>query len=597
MPDSAQTGAHPFDLMDAAELIDTLARMTSARISQHEHAARRRFVELGVPGWLGRVIARRAELGIADAEGEEADDDAAPPRTGARQSRYSAADRALNAIAANRADTGPAFDQGVLAELHAMRIEDPGKYEDYRATFKSHGVRVPALEQAMNRWASRGRSTQGPREDENSGTANWPGMCQQNQRGEMLGNLHNAMVVLRHEPDHMNILGFNEMTSSAVIKAGTTWQALTDAHVSALQEKLQRLGLKSIGSDVMHQAVALRADERRFHPVRDYLQALRWDGVGRLDTWLATYCNAGDADAEYLNVVGRCFLIAMVARVMRPGCKVDHVMILEGEQGIRKSTVARILGGDWFSDSMPPISAGKDAMQHLRGKWLIELGELAAMRRAEAGHLKQFLTVTTDKYRPSYGRNEVEYPRQCVFIGTTNEMRYLQDATGARRFWPVRVLGECDTDALVRDRDQLFAEAFDAFRKGEVWWPKGGFEREYARAEQEDRHTADEWQDEVARFLIDKRTIAIRDVLIDGLKMPLDRIDELPTKRVAAILRRLGWVLRRKTHVRWWEPGPHWQSVRDQYQAEATEREATRHYQAGRLPIGACGNADEDIPF
>nr|WP_232474850.1 virulence-associated E family protein [Roseomonas rubea] len=313
---------------------------------------------------------------------------------------------------------------------------------------------------------------------------------------------------------------------------------LRDTDVSALQEWLQRAGLAGLSKDVTHQAVEARASELAFHPVRGSLEACRWDGTPRVNTWLAAHLGAELTD--YTSAVGRMFLVALVARIFEPGCKADYMMILEGPQGAGKSSACRILGGPWFSDALPDIRSGKDVQQHLRGRWLIEVPELFAFGRAETAALKALITRTVERYRPSYGRQEVNEPRQCLFIGTTNKTVYLQDETGARRFWPVRV-GAIDLAGLERDRDQLLAEAVHLYRHGAHWWPDAAFEQQHIRPEQEERFEADVWEDEIVAFLTDRSSVTVCEIANRALRLDTPRVSTRDQRRITAILERLGW--------------------------------------------------------
>ena len=233
----------------------------------------------------------------------------------------------------------------------------------------------------------------------------WLAKCQHGNDGPR-GNLHNALLALREDQQLAGVFRRDEMLRAGVLPEDGTLRPATDVHVGRLQAHLQRAGLQTIGKDAVHQAVEIAAAENAFHPVRDYLTGLRWDGYPRLGTWLHRYL--GVERGDYATGIGTMFLIAMVARVMRPGCKADYMLVLEGPQGARKSTACRILGGAWFSDSMPDIRAGKDVSQHLNGKWLIEVAEMSALDKAEAAALKAFVTRDTERYRPSYGRLEVK---------------------------------------------------------------------------------------------------------------------------------------------------------------------------------------------
>jgi len=391
--------------------------------------------------------------------------------------------------------------------------------------------------------------------------ADWQDFLQRDDRGAVLPNLANAMTALRQARDLAGIFAYDDMLRHTLLcravpgsQCGAIAEArpMEDVDVAATQEWLQRHDLRRLGREVAAQAVDLVAREARFHPVRDYLAGLKWDGVPRLDMWLHDYLGC-KGPFPYAANIGRWFMVAAVARIMRPGCKADYMMVLEGPQGARKSTACAILGGEWFSDSLPDVTSGKDVAVHLNGKWLIEVAEMSALGKAEAAALKAFITRDTERYRPPYGREEVIAPRQCLFIGTTNKAMYLRDETGGRRFWPVKV-GTIDTDALRRDRDQLFAEAMEAFKAGARWWPDADFEIEHIRPEQEARFEADAWEDLIRAWLDGQTKCTVAQVANDALHMARDRIGTADQRRITSILERLGWVSKRSNAGRWYEP-------------------------------------------
>jgi predicted P-loop ATPase len=377
--------------------------------------------------------------------------------------------------------------------------------------------------------------------------------------GKPIANLANALLALRCDTAFKGLFAYDEMLCAPMLMRAIDAAAdfrprpLTDVDVGKLREVLQKIALVRLPKDIAHQAVDIVAYERRFHPVREYLTALAWDGTSRVGAWLATYLGA-EATA-YNNQVGMMFLVSMVARIFKPGAKVDHMLVIEGPQGEMKSTACRVLGDRWFSDSLPEVTGGKDVSQHLRGKWLIEVAEMHATSRAEATLLKSFISRTHEQYRPSYGRREVIEPRQCVFIGTTNRNIYLRDETGGRRFWPIKA-GTIRIHALVRDRDQLFAEAVQLYHGGVQWWPDRNFEREHIMPEQTDRYENDAWEEAIRTYLKGKDRVTIGEVAKLGLTIETPRIGTADQRRIAAVLETLGWE-RLKVDwqgKRWWGP-------------------------------------------
>jgi len=363
------------------------------------------------------------------------------------------------------------------------------------------------------------------------------------KNGELRATLHNAIVTLETVNRTQNLgIRRNEMTLRAEWCTGV----IGDPALALIRVHIEQAGMHCVSGELTAQAVRAVAEKNPYHPTREYLRSLKHDGTPRLDTWLTQYLQV--RDSPYVRAVGRASLIAMIARVMTPGCKHDHVLVLRGTQGLRKSTACSILGGAWYGDNMPSIrDGGREAGLYLRGHWLIEMAELAPSRKAEQDDLKAFLTRASDEIRAPYARTADVVPRQCVFIGTSNEEAILRDATGGRRFWPVTVERQIDTDALARDRDQLFAEALAAFDAGEQWHLSPEVEAMAAEV-QEAAREEDPWESVIREWLAGDdfdggrpEAVAMRDVLWKALEIPISQQTPPVQRRAASILRMMGW--------------------------------------------------------
>uniref|UniRef100_UPI00404877CE VapE domain-containing protein n=1 Tax=Yoonia sp. TaxID=2212373 RepID=UPI00404877CE len=377
------------------------------------------------------------------------------------------------------------------------------------------------------------------------------------KNGDMKPTLHNAILVLRKvNRDQGYSIRKNDMTTQDEWRGGP----INDADLGLIRVAVEQAGMHNVGADLTAGAVRAVAELNRYHPVMDWLETLRHDGKPRLDTWLTRYFGV-DA-SPYARAVGRAFLVAMVARIMRPGCKHDHVLVLGGAQGIGKSTACRILGGEYAGDNMPSIRDGaKEAGLYLKGHWLVELAELAPSRKAEAEDLKAFLTRDTDEIRAPYARRADIVPRQCVFVGTTNETAFLRDASGGRRFWPVTCGAKIETAALAEDREQLFAEAVAAFRAGEAWHLPPDLERQ-AAVEQEAAREEHPWEQPIRRILdgltegdgFDRKpkdSVTVSE-LLTLMSIPLERHPGAASRNAASILRMFGWIKRRRNNgIEW----------------------------------------------
>jgi predicted P-loop ATPase len=316
---------------------------------------------------------------------------------------------------------------------------------------------------------------------------------------------YNLYLILKNlkatDPAAQCLFAYDEFNQANIYTYAPPWGSNRDIGqelVDLDDIKIQTWLSKEWGIEVAENRIAgstlQLGKENAFHPVQRYLKSLKWDGKERIDSMFTRYCGA-EGDATYLADVGRKFMAAAVSRVMHPGIKYDYMVVLEGDQGIGKSTFVNILGSPWYSDTLGDIS-NKDVVDNMRGKWIIELGELASMNRADTRELKAFISRQQDVARKAYGRRSQNYPRQCVFVGSTNDDEYLKDETGGRRFWPVKTF-KYDFNTLKKDRDQLWAEAFVVFSLGESLYLDDDRVRRYAEGEQAGRFMIDEIQTRV----------------------------------------------------------------------------------------------------
>ena len=316
--------------------------------------------------------------------------------------------------------------------------------------------------------------------------------------------------------------------------------ALEDAAVTRLWLTLSRRFKLEVSKDLLYTVILDTARLNGFHPVREYLDGLKWDGVKRLDTWLIHY--AGSPNTEYTRAVGSLLLIAAVRRVRQPGCKFDELVTFEDSvQGSSKSTALEVLAtrSEWFADDLPLNVSGKEMIELLRGKWIIEVAELSGLRRAEVQHIKAMLSRRFDRGRLAYDRLTSEVPRQSVLVATTNDSEYLRDTTGNRRFWPIPTPG-FDVEALKANVDQLWAEAAvreasgESIRLPERLWP-------IAAKEQNRRLTRDPYAESLAHHLGNRRGKVTSEDVWTVLDIRPGARGQDQSRRMADAMRSMGW--------------------------------------------------------
>lgn len=355
-----------------------------------------------------------------------------------------------------------------------------------------------------------------------------------------------ACSILEKDPAWAGVLAYDEFSGLTMLVApvpGSTCprskfkaRPVADTDFTAAVRWFNRNGHPNATRNTVTDAIYLVGKQQVLSPVLDYLQSLKWDGTPRAIDWLTRYCGAGPSDLT--SKVGQAWLISAVARQFSPGCKADCALVLEGKQGAGKSTILRTLAGDhWFHDGLGDLHS-KDTAAALRGKWIVELPELAAMRRSDTEATKAFLSRTEERYRPAYGRAEVLEPRRCVFAGTTNRTDWQNDDTGGRRFWPVTV-GHVEIEELKRDRDQLWAEVVTLFHGGAQWWLDRESEA-MAAAVVATRASDDPWASDVMAAVAGLSECSTRDIF-QRLDVPLERRGKQDAMRLSGILTRAGW--------------------------------------------------------
>lgn len=344
-------------------------------------------------------------------------------------------------------------------------------------------------------------SVEAPAEEDGS----WRRLLDTNSQGNPERTMKNLRTTLEHDPALKGKLRLNLFSGRIDLVGDLPWKrpgnsTWGDDDAAQLRIYLEPFFGKTAKNDILD-AVAACASDQAYHPVRDYLEALQWDGTSRLDSLFIDYLGA--ENTAYTRAVTRKAFVAAAARVMRPGCKYDTMLVLVGAQGRHKSTILAKMGGDWFSDSLRTFG-DKDAMETIQGTWINEVAEMQAMSKADVDAVKMFLSKTNDYYRAAYGRYIADRPRQCVFFGTTNSRECLTDPSGSRRFWVVDIDRQPRKKNVFQDldgeRDQLWAEAMAYWRLGEPLHLPAELET-VAKSVQEDHRARHPWEGMIADYL------------------------------------------------------------------------------------------------
>lgn len=412
-------------------------------------------------------------------------------------------------------------------------VRGPGYWSCFSASHQEGGVRAGDVWTGDALDIEAHKAKMSPRavllRDKYLGEENAPQFIR-DDAGRPVANLSNVAIALEHEHS-----GLHRDTFLGQMRCnGRQW---TDADTLALAGRVQSMtGLARVPLHIVAQGAEAYANQHARNCVVEFLEGLEWDGTPRIESCFVR--GFGAADTEYTRAVSRNFWRALVARPLQPGCQSDSMVVLEGEQGIRKSSACRIIAGDWFADT-DQAPGHKDFAILLQGQLLVELGEMHALSRAEISVVKAAVSRRVDCFRAPYGRVAQDHPRQGSLIGTTNQFEWAQDPTGNRRFWPIRCT-EIDLEWLAANRVQLFAEAVRDVKAGLNWYevpPEG------ARGEQEMRYIVDLWEDAIRDWLArgGKTQTTSLEILQHACNKEVATMTGSDGRRIAAIMRRLGW--------------------------------------------------------
>jgi putative DNA primase/helicase len=369
--------------------------------------------------------------------------------------------------------------------------------------------------------------------------------------------LKNVTLILRHDRRWQGVLAVDEMAKQITTTQIAPWHETEptagigvwdpDTDPQRLSEWLQSAYGISLSSEQVAKSVHVVAQDKRFHPVQEWLRGLpEHDGEPRVARLFPVYCGA--PDNAYTHAVAQCLLVGLVARALAPGCKVDTCVVLEGPQGIRKSSFCKsLVGPSWFAESTCDVST-KDAQLAMHGKWLLEMPELAGLTRSQVEVTKAFFSRASDWLRPPYAKRHADLRRSSVPIATTNDSTYLRDRTGHRRFLPIRC-STIDPAAVERDQEQLFAEAFALYQAGAAYWIDDPAVLQLAAMQTSKRETVDPWRSHLTGWLGERTVSGIRGSVgvtvaqaLESLGVPKERQGPELDVRIGAIFAQLGLV-------------------------------------------------------